>query len=68
MYVQYSVALSYVLLQSIVLGIVAFISSICKMLHDGVPGEDAYCLIFLFLNKRWYLIVIPKESELKEAY
>lgn len=33
-----------VLLQSVILSILSFISS--KMLHDGVPGKDAYYFIF----------------------
>lgn len=42
-----------VLLHSVVLCILAFISSVWKMLHDGVPGEDAY---FIFKQKTIQLI------------
>lgn len=52
MYVQYWGALRYFLLQSVVLGILAIISSICKMLQNGIPSENSCCLIFLFLNKK----------------
>lgn len=45
----------------------AIISSICKMLHNSVRSEDSYCLI-LFLETKNSILVIPKESELREDY